>query len=304
MLRRAMATWQERITHETDPAIRVEHDLRYRYAAPAIAGAKLWCDLGCGNGVAAAAGRPEDFDGEILLVDVDAGALQAAAREVEGAHTLQANLNDPEDVAKVAASLKGKGTVVTCFEVIEHLETFVPLVEMLESLKHAIVILSVPNDAFWTTENPHHKTMWGQGAFAELQSLLPAGHIVAPQVQLSGSVIGQDDDGLIPTHFLASWGGAGLQNVREVVAADLDAQRDWTRRRESDLSFYRVAYEHALEELKEKAELTALVREHFARFDEWRAYIHELERRLGLPLSGVSAEKSPRELPAAPDDPS
>jgi hypothetical protein len=202
-------------------------------------------------------------------------------------------------VAKLASQLQGKGTVVTCFEVIEHLETFVPLVEMLESLKGAAVIMSVPNDAFWATENPHHRTMWGEGAFAELQSLLPEGHTVAPQVQLNGSAIAQDGDERVPTHFLASWGGASPEGVRDVVATDLDSQRDWVRRREADLSFYKVAYEQVL---KEKDELTALVREHFARFDEWRSYIHDLERRLGLPLSGVSADESPRELPAPPDD--
>jgi 2-polyprenyl-3-methyl-5-hydroxy-6-metoxy-1,4-benzoquinol methylase len=294
-----MPTWQERITHDTEPAIRVEHDLRYRYAGAAIAGAKLWCDLGCGNGLAAAAARPEGFSGEILLVDVDADALQAAAGEIEGARTLRADLRDPADVATLAGELKGTGTVVTCFEVLEHLQTFVPLVEMLESLKGATVILSVPNDAFWATENPHHRTMWGEGAFAELQSLLPEAHTVAPQIQLNGSAIAEDGDGQVPTHFLASWGGAAPAGVRDVVAADLDAQRDWVRRRESDLSFYKVAYEQVL---REKDELTALVREHFARFDEWRAYIHDLERRLGLPLSGVSADESPRELPAAPDD--
>jgi hypothetical protein len=299
MARRAMPTWHERITHDVEPAIRVEHDVRYRYAAPAIAGAKLWCDLGCGNGIAAAAARPEGFKGEILLVDVDEQALAAAAQEVEGARTLRADLSDPADVARVAEQLKGKGVVVTCFETIEHLETFVPLVEMLESLKGATVIMSVPNDAFWATENPHHKTMWGEGAFAELQSLLPEGHTVAPQVQLSGSAIAQDGDECVPTHFLASWGAAAPGGVRDVVATDLDAQRDWVRRREADLSFYKVAYEQVL---KEKDELTALVREHFARFDEWRTYIHDLERRLGLPLSGVSADESPRELPAASDD--
>src|SRR4029079_14263654 len=124
----------ERITHDTEPAIRLEHDLRYGYAQPAIAGATLWCDLGCGTVVSAAGAGPEGFGGEVLLVDVDADALAAAGRELEGARTLQADLSNPEDIAKVAAELAGKGTVITCFEVIEHLETFVPLVEMLESL--------------------------------------------------------------------------------------------------------------------------------------------------------------------------
>ncbi len=279
MARRAMPSWQERITHDTEPAIRVEHDLRYRYAAPAIAGATLWCDLGCGNGVAAATARPEGFQGEILLVDVAASALAAAATEVPGARTLQADLSDPGDVAKLATELKGKGTVVTCFEVIEHLTTFVPLVEMLESLKNATVVMSVPNDAFWAAENPHHKTMWGEGAFAELQSLLPEGHSVARQLQLNGSAIAEEGDGRVPTHFLASWGGVAPAAVRDVVQTDLDEQRDWVRRREADLAYFKAMAE-------ERDELYAEVRRLSSELAEYRRYIHDLEGRLGLPLSG------------------
>src|SRR5438270_739156 len=48
-----MPEWQERITVETEPALRVEHELRYQLAGRAIAQARTWCDLGCGNGVAA-----------------------------------------------------------------------------------------------------------------------------------------------------------------------------------------------------------------------------------------------------------
>ena len=291
MARRTMPTWQERITRDTEPAIRVEHDLRYRYAAPAIAAAQLWCDLGCGNGVAARAGRPDDFNGEILLVDVDGGALEAAATEVPGARTLEADLSDPTDVKKLADELKDKGTVVTCFEVIEHLETFVPLVEMLASLKNPTVILSVPNDAFWAMENPHHKTMWGAGAFAELRSLLPDGHAVAPQLQLDGSSIGADDDGHVETHFIASWGAAKLEPVRDVVVADLDEQRTWVRQREADLAYWKAA-------AKEKEELQAEVERLSREFADWRRYIHDLEGRLGLPLSGVERGSEAPQLPS------
>jgi hypothetical protein len=285
-----MPTWQERITHDTEPAIRVEHDLRYRYAGPAIAGAKLWCDLGCGNGVAAAAARPEGFEGEILLVDVDAGALEAAAISVPGARTLQANLSEPAEVESLARELDGEGTVVTCFEVIEHLETFVPLVEMLETLKDVTVIMSVPNDAFWATENPHHRTMWGEGAFTELQTLLPAGHAVASQLQLNGSSIGEDEEGRVPTHFIASWGAAGLEPVREVTRTDLDAQRAWIRQREADLAYWKAA-------AREKEELELEVERMSREFAEWRRYIHDLEGRLGLPLSGVDRGSEAPQLP-------
>ena len=41
-----MIDWQERITRETGAAIRVEHRVRYALAAPLIARAPLWADLG------------------------------------------------------------------------------------------------------------------------------------------------------------------------------------------------------------------------------------------------------------------
>ena len=45
-----MPDWQERITRDTEPAIRVEHQLRYSLAAPLVHASALWCDLGCGTG--------------------------------------------------------------------------------------------------------------------------------------------------------------------------------------------------------------------------------------------------------------
>jgi hypothetical protein len=159
---------------------------------------------------------------------------------------------------------------------------------MLESLKGATVVMSVPNDAFWATENPHHKTMWGEGAFAELQSLLPDGHTVAPQLQLNGSAIAEDGDGRVPTHFLASWGGAAPAAVRDVVLTDLDEQRDWVRRREADLAYFKAM-------AAERDELYAEVRRLSDELAGYRRYIHELEERLGLPLSGEPAQLSPGE---------
>jgi 2-polyprenyl-3-methyl-5-hydroxy-6-metoxy-1,4-benzoquinol methylase len=287
-----MPDWEERISRETAPAMRAEHELRYELAAPLVADAALWCDLGCGNGVAAgriARGRR----GRTLLVDVAADALEQASREVPGDDvvTLQADLASEDGVARVRADLlehaSGGTRVVTCFETIEHLATFVPLVELVTELgeRHGFtVLLSVPNDAFWSIENPHHQAMWGEGAFEELRRLLPADARVVRQVVLQGSALVPadgdpeirepavvlDPDG-VPSHMLAVFGpeAARVAPGARVVQVDLEEQRRWERQRESDL-----------------AQLRWMTQE----MEDWRRYIHELEAKLGLPLSGADAE--------------
>src|SRR3954470_10099331 len=97
-----MPDWQERITRESEPELRVEHELRYELAAPLIRAAGLWADLGCGNGVAAArvvAGEPAPHT---LLVDIDPGAIEVASTEVtgDGVSTLVADLASQDDVER------------------------------------------------------------------------------------------------------------------------------------------------------------------------------------------------------------
>src|SRR4051812_38994205 len=127
-----MPDWQERITRETEPAIRAEHDARYRLVAPLMASAPQWCDLGCGTGIAAAAALAEQGGkpGKAVLVDVDEQVARDAADEigVADAQAVAADLATPEGVERVLDELHA-GAVVTCFEVVEHLATFVPLLE-------------------------------------------------------------------------------------------------------------------------------------------------------------------------------
>ena len=291
-----MPDWQERITHETEPAIRAEHDARYRVAAPLIASAEVWCDLGCGTGIAAAAAlRPlGGFSRRAVLVDLDEGLARGAAAElgVQDAVVFAADLSTDDGVARVSEHL-ADGAVVTCFEVVEHLATFVPLVERLvERADTVTTILSVPNDAFWAIQNPHHLAMWGEGAFAELESQLPATRVILHQMQLQGSAIlpvgddltlspeaGVHARGAVPTHFLAAFGprAAELEPLATVAQVDLDEQRRWVRQREADVAI-----------------LETLLTER----EEWRRYIHELEGRLGLPPSGAAARD---QLPAGTD---
>ena len=284
--------WEERISRDTNPAIRIEHEARYRMAVPAIREALVWCDLGCGNGIAAAAALGGSFGGRAVLVDVAEDALRQAEREIDAGRTvtLAADLNDEADLRRVRDVLVADdeaGGCITCFEVVEHLTSFVPLVEMLVDLvEHHdfTVALSVPNDAFWSINNPFHHTMWGEGAFEELRRLLPEDHVISQQFALHGSVVRVDGEagspqtvdleapeGGTPTHLLVSIGpGASLlSDAAAVREADLVEERRWQRQRESDLAFLQ-----ALE----------------GQLSEWRKYIHELEGRLGLPLSGTGGQ--------------
>jgi SAM-dependent methyltransferase len=310
-----MTDWQERITRDTPPAIRIEHDVRYRLATPLIASSVSWCDLGCGNGLAAAAALGGAFGGRAVLVDLDESAAANAAREIHAGDTvtLAADLTREPDLERVRAAVldgpEGSRTI-TCFEVVEHLATFVPLLEGLMALstEHGVdVVLSVPNDAFWTIENPHHQAMWGEGAFEELKRLLPAGAVLLRQIALSGSiVVPLDADGggradlngriavdagaAVPTHMLVAFGprATALMPTAGVSPVDLDGQRRWEREREAAVA--------VVDELLQVAEEN---RRQARWFTEWRAYINHLERRLGLPISGAAEDESPPALPAA-----
>jgi len=254
-----MPDWQERITRETAPAIRVEHELRYAAAAPLVHASAAWADLGCGTGLAAAAGLGTPYAGTALLVDADEAAVEQACALVaaQTVAPLVADLTDSADLKRVrtqllAAAPEGR-RCVTCFEVIEHLATFAPLVELLVELAEqddTSVVASVPNDAFWALENPHHMTAWGEGAVEELRSLLPADHVLAQQVALQGSALARGDDereevasvriaGGVPTHYLLAFGpdAAMLATAPRVAQADLAEQRRWERQRESDLAY-------------------------------------------------------------------
>ena len=172
--------------------------------------------------------------------------------------------------------------------------------------QHVTFIMSVPNDAFWSIQNPHHATAWGEGAFEELRGLLPAGTVVLRQLSLSGSAIAAWDSdseqhalevdvsgsAAIASHFIAVI-GARAGEVRRgamAVATDVLAQRTWERQRESELA---VAQQLVREQAEEIAEQFTDLQQRNVWFEEWRTYIHELERELGKPISGVTADELP-----------
>jgi SAM-dependent methyltransferase len=312
-----ISSWQERITNETPPAIRAEHELRYRIAAPLLSDAGTWVDLGCGNGLAAAAAFGERRPGRAVLVDLDEQAVARAARELAIAEVerIAGDLTDSDLLDRIGTAALGQGgeVVVSCFEVVEHLSTFLPLLEWSLELarEHGVTfVLSVPNDEFWAIENPHHQTSWSEGAFEELRGLLPPEQTLLRQVALTGSaLIGWDGavaryqptveaggETAVATHFIAAF-GPRHRDVRPdgalAVQADQLEQRRWERQRESNVALaQQIAREQR--EVIEAQEARVIeqreeLRANTATFEQWRVYIHELERELGRPLAG-SAE--------------
>jgi hypothetical protein len=245
----------ERVMRDTAPDRRIEHQLRYALVAPLIREAALWVDLGSGTGVGAADALGGELPERALLVDVSEAALADAERELKGAQTLAADLGTAEGTAAVrtAVAEDGGDRVATCFETLSHLETFVPAVELLLELgdRGFTVVLSVPNDAFWSIENPFHKTMWGEGSFEELRRLLPGEHVVLEQVPLTGSAIASRgeaslpladvaiEETRVPSHFLLAFGPRArvLAPVALVTMTDAEESRRWERERASDLAF-------------------------------------------------------------------
>jgi len=307
-----MPDWQERITHETAPAIRAEHDLRYRAAAPLIIQAGSWADLGCGNGLAAADALGARRPAHAVLVDVAEEAVERAAAELAmpGAARIVADLTDPAALAEIGGQLLALGgeTFVTCFEVVEHLSSFLPLIQWagtMASERGCTFFISVPNDEFWAIQNPHHLSAWGEGAFEELRRLLPAQHTLLRQVSLSGSaLVGWDaplerhslevevgGPGTVATHFLAAFGPRHLEVARSALAvqSEMLEQRRWERERENDVAVsQRLAIEYR-EQLRQRE----------IWFEEWRKYIHELERELNRPLSGAGENDLPDAEPSS-----
>ena len=331
-----MSDWQERITRETAPAIRGEHELRYRIVAPLIAASAIWADLGCGTGLAARVALGDSRPEHAVLVDVERDVVAGAARELAVPHTreLVGDLTDPDALASIGEALldvEGE-RVVSCFEVVEHLSTFVPLLQWSGALARegaATFAISVPNDAFWSIANPYHLTTWSEGAFEELRLLLPPERTLLRQVALTGSALIDWDgtrerhdvtvevggEAAVATHFIAAFGPRHREVRHSALAAQTHMleQRRWERQRESNIALAEAMAAEQREAIESQEQTIVRQREELrantARFDEWRAYIHELERELGRPLSGTeeamraeTGEGAGRQDPAGSSD--
>lgn len=266
----------ERIGAHSHPEIRLEHELRYHWPQPAIARADTWVDLGCGSGVGAATVDVSGLE-HVVLVDLDEQALERArstiAPRVPRCTAMRLDLSLAGDVSRLREELAVAGeSVVTCFEVIEHLDSHQHLIELLvEAAREfsATCAISVPNDAFFGVDNPFHLSKWSSRAFDELVQFLPEPVVVAHQVALSGSYIAEpgaeviavpasDPHTAVASHFLAAFGrsAAGVEPVSFAAASNAGERRVWEAQREADLDYYRT---RLAEREQDVAELSKLV---------------------------------------------
>lgn len=268
--------WEERISPTSDALLVGEHEARYRFARQAIASADVWCDLGCGTGAGSVRGLGDVLPSDVVLVDADTEALDAVARTFgdRSPETRQVDLTSADELTALGERLtrSGGSIVLTCFEVIEHLSDFIPLIEWLSSMADGgvSVVISVPNDVFTSVKNPFHLTMWGSSTVEELRGLLPADHVVATQVALAGSAVAPLAEPApqvpvtatvelagVPLQYLIAFGprSADLEPSAVVLSSDVAAQRVWERQREVDNEYYRWAASRVEELEAELAEV-------------------------------------------------
>jgi hypothetical protein len=261
-----MSLWHEHASHESPPAHRLEAELRYTLVAPLVREASVWVDLGAGSGVGAAAALQGRLAGRALLVDRSAEALEQATRELPGAEALEADLATAAGTDAVRAALQDapEGGLATCFEALPHLPSFVPAVDLLLELgtqRGFTVVLSVPNDAFWSIPNPAHETSWGEGAVEELARLLPADHVRFEQVELRGAAIapaGEDVElpladavlsaDRVASHFFLAFGPQAHRLAPQAGTRQADAGEE--RRHERERSSRLALLEARVQELE------------------------------------------------------
>lgn len=279
-----MTQWEERISGSSDVLLLGEHQVRYGWARDVIAASGSWCDLGCGTAAASSRAVGDVLPEHVLLVDVEAEALEEAQRAFAPApvRTGQVDLTSPAELAALSEQLDALPgpLAITCYEVIEHLSDFGPLIEWLAagSQDGATVAISVSNDVFTSVKNPFHVTMWGSSTVEELRGLLPDDHVVAVQAALSGSVVtdgsqvhisGIVDDvtDVVPLQYMMGFGPAAdrLRANAVVLSTDVAAHRVWERQREVDNAYYRSVA---------------------ARVPELEARIVELEAQIGAVRTG------------------
>ena len=129
--------------------MKAEHWARYRLAAKLAAGKRV-LDAGCGTGYGTRLLKDAGAS-EITGIDVSPTAVAAARERCAEATLLEGDLTG-------TGLAPGSFDLITCFEVIEHLEAQAEVVNELHRLlaPEGVLLISSPNRDVYLTGNPHH----------------------------------------------------------------------------------------------------------------------------------------------------
>lgn len=267
-----------------------EHFPRYQLVLPLVAGKRV-LDFGCGSGYGSR--MLADAAAHVTGVDISEEALTWARQ-----HHRKANLEFVRSETLGAELEAGSFEVVTCFEMIEHVdkETQAACLESLARLvaKDGVLIMSTPNPAITARygENPYHIHEMPRGEFVEfLRARLPFVKVVdqfihpavlfAPEgTPTAQAPLTYEGAGMgVPVAYLGVAGHAEVPALPELVW--VDGREDYV-----DVYLERQAAIHAggTREGEHRAEVQALLEQKA----ELEARIEDLQgalrRHLGRPL--------------------
>ena len=168
---------------------------------------------------------------------------------------------DPPDADALVTALRKQtqeGSVIACVSVLERLSSFAGVVHTLVALaaeRQATVALALPNDVPVHAADRGRRSVWGEGAVAELRGLLPADHVAFHVLALRGAALVPADGAqelsmqvdagaraAAPAGFVLAFGPRAqrLQAAAAVAAADLTAERAHERARTAELEVLRA----------------------------------------------------------------
>jgi 2-polyprenyl-3-methyl-5-hydroxy-6-metoxy-1,4-benzoquinol methylase len=156
---------EERIVPWGEPGLVAWHLARYRFALPIVAGKRVM-DFGCGEGYGSA--LLAERAGEVVGVDYSPAAVRHASSTY-----VRRNLRfQVGDAAALDASL-GRFDVITCFEVLEHVEDQDAVLARFAVLLDPAgkLVLSTPN---MLVEVPFERFVWGEKNEYHVGLLSPA----------------------------------------------------------------------------------------------------------------------------------
>ena len=187
-----------------------------------------------------------------------------AAAEVAGdvpvvdAAALLADSADGDGLVAALREQTQDGAVVVCAGVIERLASFAGVVHALVALaaeRQATIVLTLPNDATADVPAGGRRSVWTEGAVAELRGLLPADHVFLHLLALRGAALVPAGDAAelelsvtadgranAPAGFVVAFGPRAhrLRTAATVAAADVSVERARDRARIAELEVLRA----------------------------------------------------------------